>query len=225
LLWAVASVAWAAEPGSDPWSRPSNLKGIRQALGLLLANAFVVSLVLGHVALMLMAAAASPGRVARAERVLRRGRWAAVFLGVGVTAALFVLAMACGSLAAATAGLLGFVALALLVVLYWLVVIGLAAAARIVGSRLLGERGQHSSWRLVGAGGLAIAGTLLIPILGWVYFLYIACQGVGAATLTLFTGATPPTDAVELEEVRDEPPAAAVVPPSGEHAPEPEQRG
>ena len=189
---AMASVACAAEPGSNAWSRPSNLQGIRKWLGLLLANAFVVSLVLGHVAMMLMAAALSPERVARAEQALRRGRWAAVFLGVGTLAALLALAFLLGALAPATGGLLAIPSLAALAVLYWLVIVGLSAMARIAGRRLLGdEAGEQSSWRLVGVGGLAVAGTLLVPFLGWAYFLYLLCRGVGAATLTLFTRAAP----------------------------------
>jgi len=210
---AMASVACAAEPVPSAWSRPSNLQGIRKALGLLLANAFVASLVLGHVALMLMAAALSPERVARAEQALRRGRWAAVFLGVGTLAALLTLAFLLGSLAEATGGLLVIPSLAALAVLYWLVIVGLTAMARIAGRRLLGdEAGEQSSWRVVGVGGLAIAGTLLIPFLGWAYFLYLLCRGVGAATLTLFTRAAPETaptvpqraDAADTQETEPE---------------------
>jgi hypothetical protein len=50
------------------------------------------------------------------------------------------------------------------------------------------EQGVQSPWRLVGAGGLAIAGTLLVPLFGWAAFIYLFCRGVGAATLALFSG-------------------------------------
>lgn len=197
----LSAVGWAAEAGPKFLPPASHLEGIKKAMGGLVLLASVLSLALGSVALMWMAAALTPQRVARAEAALRRGRWATVFLGVASAVALFGLGMFFGSLSQATGGLSAIVALLLLGLLLWLAAVGLAAMATIVGQRLLGDAdGTQSPWRVVGAGGLAIAGSLLIPLFGWACFLYVLCRGVGAATLTLFAGRAPAEPEMETEE-------------------------
>jgi len=189
LALGATSAAAATEPGTNPLTRASNLEGIRKVLGLLLGNLFVVSLVLGCVALMLIAAALSPQRVARAEAALRRGRWKTVVLGVVSGVVLLMVAMALGKASESGIPILGVASLLVFGVLVWLGAVGLAAGARVVGGRLLGDADAlQSPWRVVGAGGLVIAGSLLVPIFGWALFLYVMCRGVGAATLTLFAG-------------------------------------
>ena len=91
-------------------TRPSNLAGIRKVLGGLTALLGLVAVAFGQVALMLMAAAVAPARVARVAQVLRRGRWVAVLLGVASSVALILVVLGLGSLAQATGGITGILA-------------------------------------------------------------------------------------------------------------------
>jgi hypothetical protein len=180
----------------------THLKGIREVLGghFLLAF-FIPWAAAGGVGLLLLAAGLSPARVAAAERALRRGRWQVIVIGAASVVILVVVAKALGEAAKRGAPALGVASLASLGVLVWLAVYGLAAMAKLIGQRLLrDEQGVQSPWRLVGVGGLAIAGTLLVPLFGWAAFIYLFCRGVGAATLALFSAPGP------------EPPAHSPVP-------------
>jgi len=193
----VALGAWTAAcaAGADAKYVPpaTHLQGIKQALGLLLGLASLVSLGLGSVALILVATAVSPLRVARAEQALRRGRWVAVALGIVSAGVLLLLASILGALAAGTGGVGGVLALAVLGFLLWLAVVGVAGMAWIVGERLLGQAAaEASAWRVAGTGALVLAGALLIPIFGWAFYLYVLCRGIGAGTLSLFSGGGAP---------------------------------
>jgi len=186
---ALSASAWAGEAPRKVTPPASQLKGIKQVLGGYLVCHLVVWSGVGTVGLMLLAAALSPGRVGRAEQALRRGRWKVVLVGVASAVLLFAAAAFMAEAAKRGARPLGVVAFLLVAFLVWLAVHGLAAMAKIVGQRLMGdEEGRQSLWRHVGSGGLAIAGASLVPIFGWAFFLYLFCRGVGAATLALFSG-------------------------------------
>ena len=213
-LCALGSVAWAEGEGTNFMTRPSNLAGIRKVLGGLTALLGLVAVAFGQVALMLMAAAVAPARVARVAQVLRRGRWVAVLLGVASSVALILVVLGLGSLAQATGGITGILAAIVLGFLVWLAVIGLAGTAKLVGLRLLGdEAAAPSPWRTVGTGGLAVAGALLVPFFGWAYYAYLLCLAIGAATIALVSGSPMPLQAAEAapaareQAARDEPSA------------------
>ena len=185
LVVAAPALVEAAEPAARPAvaRTPSHLLGIKQVLA-----ALVVGLAgLGVAATILVAAALSPGRVARAAVALEGGRWRVVIVGV-LTSALLILACALLGQAGEKTGAaapLGAVCLVLLGFLAWLVLFGLAAPARLIGRRLIGTD-PAPMWKPMLLGGFAVGGTLLIPIIGWVYFVYLAVRGTGAATLALF---------------------------------------
>lgn len=216
-LWAVSAAAGAADDSWRHFATAPQLRGIKDNLGGLLAIAGVVLLGLGGVSLVLLAAALSPERVARAEQALRRGRWIAMLLGLVSTTSLLLLAWLVGLLVKAGAKVFAVAVLLILGFLVWLAVVGLAGMARVVGRGLLGDGdGRGSSWRVVGIGGLVIAGSLAVPFFGWAYFLYAVCRGIGAATLTLFSagaaagpvvvlGAAPGAAALPADAVPTEP--------------------
>jgi len=204
LARAAEAAFWAAPPPTASPEAPhrGELRGIRETLGGQLIFRFVIATAVGSAALMLLAAALAPARVARAEQALRSGRWKVVIVGVISVALLLLLGTALGNAAKGggkgpavlAVGVLGFLA--------WLGVHGLAATARIVGASLLGDaEGTQSAWRVVGVGAAVVAGCLLVPLFGWAVFVYLFCRGVGAATLALFSGtaATPPPEPSEPE--------------------------
>jgi len=200
--WVASSgVAWAGEP--PPIVPPaSHLQGIKGLLGGFMAFRVVLWSTVGLISLMLLAAALSAERVARAERVLRRGRWTAVVVGVISALVLFLAAMGLGAAAKGAGPVLGVLALLVLGFLVWLAVHGLAATAGIVGQRLLNDdEGTQAPWRVVGLGAGVVAGSLLVPLFGWAVFFYLFCRAVGAATLALFSGpeAAPPVAAIVEE--------------------------
>jgi len=187
LIAGAPALVEAAEPAARPAvaSTPSHLLGIKQVLVVL-----AVGLAgLGVAATILVAAALSPERVARAAVALEGGRWRVVIVGV-LTSALLILAImligqACEVCRPFWRHVLGSVCLALFGFLAWLALSGLAATARLIGRRLIGTD-PAPLWKPMLLGGFAVGGTLLIPIVGWVYFVYLAVRGTGAATLALF---------------------------------------
>ena len=58
--------------------------------------------------------------------------------------------------------------------------------AAIIGRNLCGA--ESDPWRRTSRGALAVGAPLLVPIFGWVYFLYLAVRGTGAAALVLLAG-------------------------------------
>ena len=182
--------AWADEPAVPPEPIPSRLEEIKNSTRLVAILGVVGFAAVGSLGLMLLAVARSPERVERVEEVLRRGRWATVLVGLLSVAVIALVGALLGKgIASLAPGVAVLVGLALLGFLVWLGAYGLAGMARIIGRQLLtNETGGQSPWRLVGAGGLALAGTLLLPIFGPPVFLYFLCRGVGAATITLFAG-------------------------------------
>ena len=198
-----ASLRAAPPPTASPEApHRGELRGIRETLGGQLIFRFVIATAVGSAALMLLAAALAPARVARAEQALRCGRWKVVIVGVISVALLLLLGTALGNAAKGGRKGLGVLAVAVLGLLAWLGVHGLAATARIVGASLLGDpEGTQSAWRVVGVGAAVVAGCLLVPLFGWAVFIYLFCRGAGAATLALFSGngAAAPPEAPEPE--------------------------
>ena len=167
-----------------------NIRKVLASIGIFLAAAIcLLFAVVGSIALMLAAAVLVPGRVASAERALCSGRWRVVLVGILTTATVLVGAGGAGKLG----GPGPLVGLFLLAVLAWFSVSGLAATANLLGARLLGgERAaQRAPWQRVALGGLATTGPLLVPIVGWLYFLYLLCRAVGAGTIALFSSPMP----------------------------------
>jgi Na+-driven multidrug efflux pump len=199
LLLFAEGLAAAEAPSPPPVARtPSHLLGIKQVLGALVIGFSG----LGVAGLILAAAALCPDRVARAEQALQQGRWRGVLVGVLTTAALILAAALVGKAGEAGAPALGVVALLLLGFLGWLAVFGLAATASLVGRGLLAEEiaTGHAPWRRMVPGALVVGAALLVPIFGWVFFLYLACRGVGGATLALFAPSAPGAEAEKTEE-------------------------
>jgi hypothetical protein len=191
-LAAVAPAALADEAAKSPppiAMTPSHLLGIKQVL-----VALVVGLsAFGVAGMILVVAALSPGRVVRAEVALQRGTWRVLLVGVLTTGLLLLAGTLVGKVAEAGAPLLAIVVLLLLVFLAWLVIHGLAATASVVGRNLMGSESDRP-WRRVGIGALAVSAPLFVPVLGWLFFLYLACRGTGAAVLALFASSRSPED-------------------------------
>jgi len=212
VLGALAPAATAAEKQADSgWKfqgTAPQLRALRQVLGWLALSVCAAALVLGTAALTVAARALLPARVGRAARALERGPWKALLLGVPCSGALLLLTVAftkvaeVGRAVPALPVLAGLLAMAVFGLLLWLVFVGLAGTASMMGRRLVGE--GASPWRSVGAGALALSGALLVPIVGWLWLLYIASRGVGAAILTLFAGAPPASPAVASEAAAEE---------------------
>jgi len=190
----LAAPAWAGTLPDPLAARESRLEQIKNSTGILAIIGGVVLTAIGSVAAMLLAAARSPERVVRAERAVRRGPWVALLVGVlSVGVILLVGALLTKAAQAGAPPLAALMALVFLGFLVWLGACGLAGTAKIIGQRLLkDDEGSQPLWRLVGAGALAIGGIVFLPILGPLVFLYLFCRGVGAATLTLFSGASDP---------------------------------
>jgi hypothetical protein len=188
VLMTATSLAGEAMPKLPPVPK-TMLKQISEQMGLLTLMLAGPVLGAGFAGLMLLAAGTAPERVRRVESVLGRGRWAAVFIGIlSIVALVVVAAIVTQALKAVNPGLAGFAALLLLGILLWLGAYGLAGAALGLGTRLLGEPGGKATL----AGAAALGGTLCVPILGWLAFLYFLCRGVGAAALVMVANAAPP---------------------------------
>jgi len=196
LFIVLAAPTWAGAPPDPLAARESRLEQIKNSTGLLAIIGGVVLTAVGSVAAMLLAAARSPERVLRAERAVRRGPWVTLLVGVlSIGMILLVGTLLTKAAQAGAPGLAGLLVAMFLGVLVWLGAYGLAGTAKIIGQRLLkDDEGGQPLWRLVGAGALVIGGIGLLPFLGQFVFLFFFCRGVGAATLTLFSGASdPPT--------------------------------
>ena len=105
LVAALAAVVWAAPAAGDesptandkqaaaePAPRVAGPSVHLRWMGPLALASALAGVAAGSVGMMLLTAAAAPVRVARAEHVLRRGRWAAVIVGVVSTVVLLAVA-------------------------------------------------------------------------------------------------------------------------------------
>lgn len=91
------------------------------------------------------------------------------------------------------AGVLGLIFCAFLLV-------ALAAPARHLGARLFGDEGRGDSIGAFALGWLLLAGVSLLPILGFLVFLYHLVWGIGALVLDLFTGRKGPAGVDDIPE-------------------------
>lgn len=211
----LCSGAWAGEAKrttSPLFPRESQLMRIREVLQWICAAVTIACVTFGSVGLMLAVSARSPWRVARAEQAIRRGRWRMLLLGILSELVLFLLAFLYALLAQKLWPLRFLMLMVYVVggVFVWLAALGLAGSARMIGRSLLGEAADElSPWRVVGAGGLVIAGAGLVPFFGWAFFIFMVCRGVGAATIALFANpprlkadAIGPRDAAEAQSAR-----------------------
>jgi len=189
LASALCASAWAGEAKkkADPFlTRKWDLERIRKASELIKGLSIAVCIALGSVGMMLAVTARSPWRVARAEEAVRRGRWRMLLLGILSELVLFLLAFLYAQMAQKLWPLIVMV-FVVAGVFVWLAALGLAGSARLIGQALLGEGADElSPWRVVGTGGLVIAGAGLVPFFGWAFFLFMVCRGIGAATIALF---------------------------------------
>lgn len=110
-----------------------------------------------------------------------------------VVLVLLILALSAGVKAPAVGGVLALVFAAFLLV-------ALAGTARYLGTRLFRDEARGDGVGAFTLGWLLLAGLSLLPILGFLAFLYYLAWGIGALVLDLFTGRRKPPVLDEVPE-------------------------
>lgn len=137
----------------------------------------------------LLLGAVAPDRVERARIRSEKSPLATFFAGVG-TIALFGIAVTI--LSATGAGPVVMIAVVLAGVGMGYSMMGISAITRRIGSRLYGDRPSVPPWRVHLLGGVVLAFSYLLPVLGWFVVLPLSLiMGAGAVTLTLFSRKNP----------------------------------
>lgn len=125
-----------------------------------------------------------PERTARKAGLALTGLWKSLFLGL-IPFLIFVASLS----RLGKAGLAGVIPIGLL--LLW-GFIGGSGLARAVGERLWPYLAAERPWKQTMRGGFVIAGTALLPVVGWLFILpLVLILGWGVSLRAIFAGRNP----------------------------------
>jgi len=174
------AIALAAEAGGAAGDHAEITKKDGQAfLGMMLIPAAVLLLAL-PAAIVFRAGVRLPGRIAD---TLTDRPVVSVVLGV-VNVLLLVLLATAGEAVPAIGVVAGILWLVMMVV----ALVGLCGAATRLGRRMSGDGVNGDGLGRFTLGWLTISGVSLLPILGFVYFLWLLSGAIGGTLLTLYAG-------------------------------------
>ena len=162
-------------------------------------TALFVGLMVVLPAVWLLFGALWPAAVGRAQERIPKKPWSTFFIGLGMTTAVTLLVGLLGQASVAP------VALVLAAFGMGWSMVGVSALARHVGTRLSSP--GDPAWKPHLRGGIVLALSFLVPILGWMLVFPIALiLGMGATTLAVFKRkpAAEPLPAPKVEPAREE---------------------
>ncbi|HET6250983.1 MAG TPA: hypothetical protein VFE47_25060 [Tepidisphaeraceae bacterium] len=144
----------------------------------------IIGFLLSLQGLWLLCRALWPNRVERSAGRCERNGVACFFVGLLVSAAIFLVAAVGGKRLGAPGQLAAFILLFVFIIISG---VGTAGFVTHIGRRLESPADAGRPWRATIRGGVALELACLIPVLGWFGILPISLiVGAGAATLSLF---------------------------------------